>query len=352
MNVNHTVQKFKIIMCIVLCVTFGGAIFIVPETVKNGVISGMILCFRVVIPSLFPFAVLSYFVDSSLCGKKFPTFAERVTQVIFGLSVRETEIFLMSMISGYPMGSRLVSQLYKDGLISEKRAQILLGFCVNGGPSFIIIAVGTGMFGYRKAGIILFLSHIAASFIICRISTALNKEKSVPQNFKSNSAAISDRFVDSVANASNSMLSICACVVLFSAICSIIKILPLNSEIKTYVSCLAEVTSGLSDYSLSIPMTAFFLGFSGFSVHLQVLSAAGAFSPSIPRFICVRFIHGALSYIICKVFLTLSPIATETLSNSVKFISGKSDVSIAAAVSLVATIFITGFYLSSVKRLD
>lgn len=349
MNVNHTVQKFKIIMCIALCVTFGSAIFIVPETVKNGVISGMILCFRVVIPSLFPFAVLSYFVDSSLCGKKFPTFAERVTQVIFGMSVRETEIFLMSMISGYPMGSRLVSQLYKDGLISEKRAQILLGFCVNGGPSFIIIAVGTGMFGYRKAGIILFLSHIAASFIICRISTALNKEKSVLQNFKSNSAAISDRFVDSVANASNSMLSICACVVLFSAICSIIKILPLNSEIKTYVSCLAEVTSGLSDYRLSIPMTAFFLGFSGFSVHLQVLSAARSFLPDIVRFFVTRLLHGALSYLICKIILGISPVTAATLSNSVNFISGKSDISVSAAISLVLTVCLVGFYLSSFK---
>lgn len=343
-------QKFKIILTIVVCVLASAAIFYSPETVKNGVTNGIILCFKIVIPSLFPFAVLSFFINSSFYGIKVPKFADKLTHLIFGLSAIETEIFLMSMISGYPMGAHLVNQLYKDDCIPKKRAETLLGFCVNGGPSFIIIAVGSGMFGYRKAGIILFISHITAAFAICRVSTLFNKERYINGRTKNKMPAISDRFVDSVASAANSMYSICACVVLFSAVDSVIKSLPLSYNIKAYVSCFFEVTSGLSDFRFSIPLTAFFLGFSGLSVHLQVLSAARSFSPNIIRFAITRLLHGALSYFICKIILIITPVTAATLSNSVNFISGKSDISVPAAISLILTVCLVGFYLSSFKR--
>ncbi len=349
MTFNFATQKIKMISVIAVCVLGGAAIFTVPETVKNGVTNGIIICFKIVIPSLFPFAVLSFFINSLFYGIKLPKFANKFTHLIFGLSARETEVFLMSMISGYPVGAHLVNQLYKDGGISRKRAEMLLGFCVNGGPSFIIIAIGAETIGYRKAGNIIFISHIAAAFLICRISTLLNKERCIDGRAENKMAAISDCFVNSVASASNSMRSICTCVVLFSAVVSVIKSLPLNYDIMAYVSCLFEVTNGLSDFRFSIPLTAFFLGFSGFSVHLQVLSAAQSFLPDILRFFVTRLLHGALSYLICKIILEISPVTAATLSNSVNFISGKSDISVSAAISLVLTVCLVGFYLSSFK---
>ena len=343
-------QRFKIFLTVGICILTGTAIFTIPETVKNGVSNGIVLCFKIIIPSLFPFAVLSFFINSSFYKIKIPWFADKFTHFIFGLSAIETEVFLMSMISGYPMGAHLVSRLYKNKFISKKRAETLLGFCVNGGPSFIIIAVGTGMLGYRKAGIILFISHVAAAFVICRISTILNKESCFNGGTENKMSVISDRFVSSVADASNSMASICACVVLFSAIGGVIKSLPLNYEIKSCLSCVFEVTNGLSQFNFSIPLTAFFLGFSGLSVHLQVLSAAQSFSPNIIRFEATRLLHGMLSYLICKIILIITPVTAATLSNSVNFISGKSDISVPAAISLIFTVCLVGFYLSSAKR--
>ena len=42
----------------------------------------------------------------------------------------------------------------------------MLCFCVNGGPAFIISAVGAGMMGEIRSGVILYCAHIAASLIL------------------------------------------------------------------------------------------------------------------------------------------------------------------------------------------
>lgn len=42
----------------------------------------------------------------------------------------------------------------------------MLRFCVNGGPAFIISAVGAGMMGSVRFGVVLFTAHLLASLLI------------------------------------------------------------------------------------------------------------------------------------------------------------------------------------------
>lgn len=55
--------------------------------------------------------------------------------------------FIMGIISGYPVGAKIVTEFRKNGDCSRAEAERLLAFTNNSGPLFIIGSVGISMFG-------------------------------------------------------------------------------------------------------------------------------------------------------------------------------------------------------------
>lgn len=67
--------------------------------------------------------------------------------------------FAMSVLSGYPMGAKIIGDFYRKGVISVQEAKRLISFCSTSNPVFMITAVGTEMLGFQKAGIVIALAH-------------------------------------------------------------------------------------------------------------------------------------------------------------------------------------------------
>ena len=67
---------------------------------------------------------------------------------------------------GYPTGGMAVGELVESGQIHGEEGRRMLRFCVNGGPAFIISAVGAGMMGSVRFGVVLFTAHLLASLLI------------------------------------------------------------------------------------------------------------------------------------------------------------------------------------------
>ena len=55
--------------------------------------------------------------------------------------------FIMSVLSGYPMGAKVVGDLKRSGEITLREAKRLMSFCSTSGPAFMAGAVGAGMLG-------------------------------------------------------------------------------------------------------------------------------------------------------------------------------------------------------------
>lgn len=55
--------------------------------------------------------------------------------------------FIMGIISGYPVGAKIVTEFRKNGDCSKAEAERLLAFTNNSGPLFIIGTIGISMFG-------------------------------------------------------------------------------------------------------------------------------------------------------------------------------------------------------------
>ncbi|MBE7076899.1 MAG: hypothetical protein E7374_03285 [Clostridiales bacterium] len=74
-------------------------------------------------------------------------------------------IFLLSTLSGYPMGAKLICYMYDTKAIDQKDAKKMMSFCSVSGPMFMVATIGIGVLSSFKAGIIILISNIIASLI-------------------------------------------------------------------------------------------------------------------------------------------------------------------------------------------
>ena len=110
------------------------------KTAISGAKDGLDLCIRTVIPSLFPFFVLSSMVVGSVSGSLgwLGAILRRVCHIPQG-----TEgLLLVGLLGGYPVGARVVSSAVDGGRLSAEDGRRMITFCNNAGPSFIFGMAG------------------------------------------------------------------------------------------------------------------------------------------------------------------------------------------------------------------
>lgn len=138
-------------------------------TASDGAVKGagaaLRTCGGMLIPSLFPFFVISYLINHlSLpvyLGQKLQT----PMALLFGTSGTGAGVFLLGCLGGYPLGAAVLADLVARGDLSPKEGRKLLCFCNNSGPAFLIGAVGVGVFHSSAAGLLLYGVHLLATFI-------------------------------------------------------------------------------------------------------------------------------------------------------------------------------------------
>ena len=81
---------------------------------------------------------------------------------IFNVPGEGTYAFIMGIISGYPIGAKIVAKFKEDNICSSEECERLLAFTNNSGPMFIISTVGISFLGDTKTGLLLFITHILA----------------------------------------------------------------------------------------------------------------------------------------------------------------------------------------------
>ena len=136
-----------------LCI--GGLLFAFPEESLEAAREGITLCLDVLIPSLFPFFVLSSLLIETgvagLCARPL----SRWMYPLFGVGGAGAAALVLGLIGGYPAGARTIAQLVERGECSREEARRLSRFCNNCGPAFFLGAVGMGVFGSKEVGFLL-----------------------------------------------------------------------------------------------------------------------------------------------------------------------------------------------------
>ncbi len=189
------------ILTAALLLTTAAAIIALPQRYVGECFKGFSLWAESVLPSLFPFMVISgIFIGTGMAQAAARPFSRMCGKI--GLPAAGMPLFIMSACSGYPAGSRMLSDFRASGALNDSDCKKLAPLCSTAGPLFITGTVGYKAFGGGYAGAKLLFaclfSVISTSLIYC----IFHKEKGVGDIraplVKRNNDALYDSFYGAV----------------------------------------------------------------------------------------------------------------------------------------------------------
>lgn len=306
--------------------------------------NGLSLWANCVVPSLFPFFIatelLSYTNVAQIIGK----LLDKLMRPLFNVPGEGAYALILGIISGYPVGAKIVIDLYENGKCSKSEAERLLAFTNNSGPLFIIGTVGILLFGNSTIGALLLLTHVLSGITLgivlgffsrssegAYLQNPIMVDSSTKQKKKDikNADDIGSILNASIKKSIFTVWQIGGFVVLFSVILSMLNSLrlfeytgnllsyfhvPLNYT-KGFLSGFIELTNGVNILantnakyiSINIILCAFLLGFGGISVMLQVISIISGAKLNIKTYIYGKLFQGLIAALYTSIFIQIIP---------------------------------------------
>ena len=155
---KHEQRHIK--FCIALCALL--LIIMDTKTAALGVIEGIDICLKVVIPSLFPFFIVTTYLNAIVVGFSLPGLKHICRKLRIPASCEF--ILPLGLMGGYPVGAKLITDIHTSKKIDKRTAHILLGYCNNAGPAFIFGIAGAA-FTSQFIAMVLGLIHMASAII-------------------------------------------------------------------------------------------------------------------------------------------------------------------------------------------
>lgn len=300
--------------------------------------NGLVLWANSVVPALLPFFIATELLSHTTVVSYLGKLLNKWMKPIFHVPGIGAYAFLMGIISGYPVGAKIVTQFRQEGSCSKAECERLLAFTNNSGPLFIIGTVGISLFGDTRTGLLLFIIHLISCILVgvCfrfwkyhnteKVSVCSSKRMETSNVTFSNLGSV---LSESILNAIHTIIVIGGFIVLFSVILAILSssgILTLFANFlepffsflgisgnfsSAILSGMLELTNGVKEVcaisskylSTNIIITSFLLGFGGISVLLQVLSIISKTDISIKSYLIGKLLHGSFAAMITAVII-------------------------------------------------
>lgn len=325
-KINIKNRSFQIIILLLII-----SIVKNPSMSINSAKTGLNLWLNILVPSLFPFLIMSELFISSGLVKSLGSLLEPVMKPIFGISGEGSFPFIMSLVSGYPVGAKLTSRLRGLDIISKEEGDRLITIASTSGPLFILGSVSIGMLSLADIGGLLIIPHYLAVITVglifrCIPSNPKNNfyHKSPSSQMNSMGKEIESDSIpiiisNSVRDSINSILIIGGFVIIYNVIIDVLldsqfisillidlsRILKVDQELlKGFFAGLIELTTGCSriaslniNIMIKIQTINFLIGWGGLSILSQAISFISQTDISIKKYISSKFLHGIISSI-------------------------------------------------------
>lgn len=236
---------------------------------------GIKLCVMTVVPSLFPFFILSILLTTGLSGVTTPILTpfSKLLKIPKGAE----SIFLIGILGGYPTGAKAIADSYNNFQINKSSARRLLGFCNNAGPAFIF-GIAAAAFPDQHLGWSLWIIHILSAILV-GVCLPESGCKDVTAS-KAKATTVIDAFRQSLFLT----VQVCGWVILFRVVIAFLNrwflwMLPVWLQVS--VSGLLELTNGCTSLSrvassgLRFILCSGILSFGGLCVSMQTYSVTG-----------------------------------------------------------------------------
>ncbi|MCX4362162.1 MAG: hypothetical protein OSJ74_02065 [Clostridia bacterium] len=280
----------SLIICFFIC-----CLVINPQRYIQSIFSGMLLFAKNVAPALFPFFFFTKLLTGLGGANAMGKLLKKPVSKLYNAPSESGYILVMSLISGYPIGAKLISDFYENGNFSVQNCKKVSSFTSTSGPLFVVGTVGTLMLSSPKAGYVLFLCHSLGALVnglIYRGRQSQEKALSMPP-LKDDDELLNKSITSSIL----SVLVVGGYIAIFSMIIDIaidLKVVEILSTLlakplsligipqqvaEASVISLIEITRGCQAFAQSgvemkiiLPFIAGLLSFGGLSITFQSLT--------------------------------------------------------------------------------
>lgn len=289
LNIRSTIRSSVVAGCLVILI-------LDSRTAMAGAAAGIDICIRTLIPSLFPFFVLSILLTGALIGQ--PIRFLRPVAKLCRIPAGCESLLAIGFLGGYPVGAQNIAFAWEQGSLSSEDAQRMVAFCNNAGPAFIFGFLGQ-IFQNPLLPWLLWMTHMTSAIAVGFL---------LPGGIYSNSPLPRARNLTlsgAVDKSVRVMAQVCSWVILFRMILEFLRGWFLDfipPAIQIMLTGFLELANGclllqkLPSDGLKFILSAVMLGFGGVCVYLQTQSISG--SISLRLYIPGKLLQGCLSFLL------------------------------------------------------
>ena len=260
------------------------------------------LCVESLVPSLFPFFVISGLLVNLGFVELFGKILSPVARVLFKTSGSGAVVFVIGIICGYPTGAKVIANMYKDNKLKKEEAERLLAFCNNIGPVYFIsyalpvigittspVAFLFGMYGLP------FLYGLFLRYTLFSRSIPFTKNSLQKNKMSADTLPFLAALDESVTSALLSIARLGGYMIFFNLL-NIIPAQYLPMQFQDFISCILEISGGLQFLQNKSPVFALCaLSFGGLSCLAQTYSMVHESGLSIKNYLSHKAILTAFS---------------------------------------------------------
>lgn len=335
-HIKHISLDLKNLFLKILLGIFCYVLLTHSDIFRQGIRYGINICFDTLVPSLFPFMIIASFVANSGIFEKPNKIVSKITETLFYLPGYTYPAIILSFIGGYPVGAKAVKTLYEERKINDEQLNRMMCFCVNSGPAFTVSMLGGVLLNNKTIGITIFGVQVALGIligIVLGINARISQKRFYFLNPTKNTEKIKIReaLINSVTSGCESIIQMCAVVVIFTAFIGMLKsfgffdFIPYSltaympkSVSKTILISILEVTYGCIYAAKNmVPywILAFAVGHGGICTHLQISAILKGTNFKYSKFCIFRMINAILSALVFCLISRFLPIVSPVFSN-------------------------------------
>lgn len=302
MDIFYSVRK-KYILAAVLTLLCCLIMVMFPSTSLNSARKGISLWLTDVMPALLPFFICANFLTGlGVIGNMNPSLFP----------------FVMSVLSGYPVGAKIIGDMRRNGEISLLGAKRLISFCSTSGPAFIMGAVGSGMLGSERSGTIIAVAHYSGA-ILNGMLYGKFAEKEKLRSFRGYTLRdknLQELFTEATLKSLRSLGVILVYIVLFMLLTDFIQLSGIlflfeKQHTRALIKGMIEMTIGCSAISECVDLTdtakciacSFIISWGGLSVLGQSMSMLAGSGISAGYLFLTKLTHGLFSAAVAFVII-------------------------------------------------
>ena len=306
-------------LCISALLIASFILFLHANVAAEAVRNTLDLCARILIPSLFPYMVLSSLIvrtgAAEILGKPFAPLTRR----LFRLPSCAGGAVILGILCGFPLGAQSACELYSRGCLTKKQAERLIPIANCAGSAFTIEIIGSYLWNSRTFGLLLYAVQLMASWLLGIVLARLCDEDSsyCSVNDKDihtqESVSLGSCLADSIAASALSMLKICGFAAFFSVVASLLQHifdgihLPQWGAFSAAVLELTAASKAASETegTLGLFLAGLSLGWAGLSVLFQCMHFTTPAGLSLRTTVYAHGIRGILCGIAAVILFPL-----------------------------------------------